>query len=151
MGGDDVYRGQVNHRPGMAMYYDRFQEVDEISSYWTDSSSMALFLDVGGTDTYATLPPPEPKEGDGDKEGADVAPQPFGGFDNTTWLDEPGSLNPKVRNCSIGVDRKSGTVSFTPIPEKNPTGRGRARLLQAFGKTHLEPGRLPPSGRGPVS
>ncbi len=115
IGGDDVYRGKAGSRPGNSRYDERFTESEGRSTYWTDSSSLALFLDIGGTDTYASHPPSEDKPED-DADKPDTPPAPFGGKNNGTWLDEPDSLNPKVRNFSIGLDRADGEVGFLPIP-----------------------------------
>lgn len=122
VGGNDTYRGKMGNRPGFALFDERLRETEDRVTYWTDTSSLGLFLDVGGTDTYASHPPSEKdKKEDQSKAETDppaAPPGPFGGADNTVWLDDAGSLNPAARNFSIGVDRSDGTVSFTPRPEK---------------------------------
>ena len=65
----------------------------------SDTTSVGLFLDIGGDDTYFG----KPQSG-------------------TTWLDPPDSVNWKVRNFSVGVDRAAGRVDLTPVPERAPTG-----------------------------
>jgi hypothetical protein len=120
IGGDDRYVGKAGHRPGMALFSDRFSARDGVSTYFTDSTSLGLFLDVGGRDTYATQPAAEEETG---KEEAPSEPsEPFGGANDDTWLDEPGSDNVKERNFSIGVDRPEGEAHFRPRPEKTPSG-----------------------------
>ena len=113
-GGDDRYMGKAGNRPGMALFNERFQARGGVSDYFADSTSISLFLDVGGHDTYATHP-----SADGDKE-SDPS-KPFGGSNNATWLDEPGSKNISGRNFSVGVDREDGDVHFHPRPEKTLT------------------------------
>ena len=126
VGGDDTYRGKAGNRPGFALFDERFRETENLTTYWTDATALGLFLDVGGKDTYATHAPDEvvAKAQAGDEPAADAAepapPKPFGGVDNTTWLDDADSANPGVRNFSIGVDRADGAVSFTPRPTKSP-------------------------------
>ena len=100
LGGDDTYRGQEGNRPGMAIFDERFRARDGVGTYFADTTSIGLFLDVGGTDTYWS-----------------------GHQNNTHWLDEPDSPNPAERNFSLGADRERGQVSFRPRPEKAPSGR----------------------------
>ncbi|HVP10557.1 MAG TPA: hypothetical protein VMV94_05125 [Phycisphaerae bacterium] len=108
IGGNDTYKSDASlrkpeeNRPGFAKYDPRFEagtaERPEPGFYFADATSMALFLDIGGKDTYWS-----------------------GQKDNSQWLDEPGAPNYRVRNFSIGIDRPEGAVSFVPIPEKKPT------------------------------
>ena len=101
IGGDDRYTGEEGNRPGMAVPDGRgsFDAGDATQPpanfYFADATSIGLFLDVGGTDTYWT-----------------------GQENNSHWLDEPDSPNWKTRNYSVGVDREDGTVHFVPIPTK---------------------------------
>ncbi|MCP4246630.1 MAG: hypothetical protein GY778_06240, partial [bacterium] len=99
VGGDDVYVGVEGDRPGMAIFDEKFRARGGVSDYFADTTSVGLFLDVGGQDTYWS-----------------------GQQNDTHWLDEADSPNLTERNFSIGVDRPDGTVSFRPIPQKMPTG-----------------------------
>jgi hypothetical protein len=131
VGGNDRYVGKSGNRPGMALFDERFRGRSGVSDYFADTTSLGLFLDTGGGDTYAT----QPAEPDGaEKTGAQAdaggatkgAQLPFGGSNDATWLDEPDSGNVKERNFSIGVDRAAGEVHFRPRPEKVPSGRRTA-------------------------
>ena len=102
VGGDDVYRTQEGNRPGMAIFDERFRDRSGGSTYFADASSLGLFLDVGGTDSYTPA-----RSNDG------------------AWLDEPESPNPSVRNWSIGVDCADGEVKLDARPERAPTGGPR--------------------------
>ncbi len=98
--GDDTYRTRKIERPGHAQNSERFRARGGVATYFADTTSLGLFLDVGGADTY------------------------WGDWtDNTHWLDPPDSPNWQDRNFSVGVDRAAGTVDFTPIPVKPPSGR----------------------------
>jgi hypothetical protein len=105
LGGDDVYKTDVKQReegkqparPGVAMNDPGFR-ARGVTSYFADTTSLALFLDVGGDDTYW-----------GDLRN------------NSNWLDPPDSPNWADRNFSVGVDQAEGTVDFTPIPVKPPS------------------------------
>lgn len=107
LGGDDVYKtdlkrreeGKQPPRPGIAINDPGFR-ARGVTSYFADTTSLALFLDVGGTDTYW-----------GDLQN------------NSQWLDPPDAPNWADRNFSIGVDRADGTVDFTPIPVKPLSGK----------------------------
>ena len=91
-GGNDTYTGKPDNRPGMAMPDARFRFDDTgVGTYFADATSLALFLDVGGQDTYWT-----------------------GQSNNTHWLDDPDSTNWPDRNFSAGIDRPDGQVSFLP-------------------------------------
>lgn len=102
VGGDDEYRGAKGAKPGMAVFAEKFRARDGVSTYFADSTSLALFLDVGGNDTYWNV-----------------------GANNTVWTDPPDSPNWSERNFSVGVDRADGSVSFRPRAEKEPSGRDR--------------------------
>ena len=125
VGGNDAYRGKAGNRAGMAIFDERFRARSGVGTYFADSTSMGFFLDVGGRDTYATHPPPEPDEDTEEAEPvAEAEPlAPFGGANDEIWVDEPDSPNRTERNFSIGVDRSEGNVSLIPRPEKNPSVR----------------------------
>ena len=125
VGGDDRYVGKAGNRPGTAKFDERFRARSGVSDYFADTTSLGLFLDIGGLDVYATQPPDpgsaEKGEGQGNTPPAGPA-APFGGSNNSTWLDEPDSGNVKERNFSVGVDRAAGEVHFRPRSEKVPSG-----------------------------
>jgi hypothetical protein len=108
-GGDDVYqsdeakRRKANQglRPGVAINSPSFRARDGVDVYFADTTSIGLFLDVGGDDTYWS---PEFQN-------------------NSHWLDPPESPNWADRNFSVGVDRPDGTIDFTPIPVRPPSGK----------------------------
>lgn len=97
LGGDDAYSMSEKNRPGTAVFDERFRDRSGGATYFADASSLGLFLDAGGRDTYV----PELAN-------------------DSSWLDDPGSPNPSVRNWSVGVDRADGTVNLDPAPEKDP-------------------------------
>jgi len=107
LGGDDVYKTDLAQRrekkqgdkPGFALNAERFRARGGVSTYFADTTSIGLFLDVGGDDTYW-----------GDLKN------------NTHWLDPADSPNWPDRNFSVGVDRAAGSVDFTPAPVKQPSG-----------------------------
>ena len=109
--GNDIYRTDLQQRidkkqglwPGTAINNERFRARGGVSTYFADTTSLALFLDIGGQDTYW-----------GDRQN------------NTHWLDPPDSPNLPDRNFSIGVDRATGAIDFTPRPVKPPTGTPNA-------------------------
>jgi hypothetical protein len=99
-GGNDVYETEKVPRPGFARNDERFRARGGVSTYFADTSSIGLFLDVGGRDEY------------------------WGGLENDThWLDPADSPNWKDRNFSVGVDRPEGSVDFTPVPVRAPSGK----------------------------
>ncbi|UCF68382.1 MAG: hypothetical protein JSV80_03530, partial [Acidobacteriota bacterium] len=99
-GGDDAYRTEAIVRPGFARNDERFRARDGVSTYFADTTSLGLFLDIGGEDRY------------------------WEGLDNDSqWLDPPDSPNWQDRNFSVGVDRDSGTVDFTPVPVRLPSAK----------------------------
>ena len=99
VGGEDVYQSQEIPRPGRAVNSESFRARGGVSTYFADTTSLGLFLDVGGHDTY------------------------WGGLQNdTSWLDPPDDPNWADRNFSVGLDRPDGEVDFTPRPVKFPSG-----------------------------
>jgi len=101
VGGDDVYRTKEILRPGIARNDERFHSRGGVTTYFADTSSVGLFLDVGGHDTY------------------------WGDLGNDThWLDPADSPNWADRNFSVGVDRADGKVDFTPRPVRPPSVGG---------------------------
>lgn len=112
--GDDTYRTDVPQRaekkhglrPGFAENNERFRARGGVGTYFADTSSVSLFLDIGGTDAY---------EGMGE-----ALPEEVG--NNSRWTDPPGHANWADRNFSIGVDRAKGAVHFVPRPVKVPSG-----------------------------
>lgn len=97
--GDDLYKTEDTERPGMAINNERFRARDGVGTYFADTSSLGLFLDIGGADKY----------------WSDALKN------NTHWLDPKDSPNWADRNFSIGVDRESGSVDFTPVPVRVPS------------------------------
>ncbi|MBI3726323.1 hypothetical protein HY251_20550 [bacterium] len=100
VGGKDTYRQPKTSRPGTAVFDERFRKRGS-STYFADATSVALFLEIGGDDSYAS----------------DAAKN------DSVWLDPPDSPNRGVRNFSIGVDRASGHVGFDARPERVPSGK----------------------------
>lgn len=118
-GGDDIYRTDLKRReesqhgtpPGFALNSAGFRARDGVSTYFADTTSIGLFLDIGGDDKYwADLREDTPWDG----------PR-----NDAHWLDPADSPNWPDRNFSVGVDRKSGTIDFTPTPVRPPTGTPR--------------------------
>ncbi|MHC4955721.1 MAG: hypothetical protein ACYTGZ_17860 [Planctomycetota bacterium] len=95
VGGDDVYKSKEKNVPGFARYDKRFADLAAPSTYWVDSSSLGLFLDVGGRDTYWGATP---------KDGG-------------AWGDVSGSDNWKVRNVGVGIDAVDGKIDWRAIPQ----------------------------------
>ncbi len=135
VGGNDRYIGKGENRPGMALFNERFRARGGVSDYFADTTSLGLFLDVGGQDIYDAHPPADADaekkdaQADGWPTSSEVGdaiarpPHSFGGANNDSWLDETDSNNVKERNFSVGVDRPAGEVNFRPRPEKVPSGR----------------------------
>jgi len=90
LGGDDAYRAEELERPGFALNAAQFRARDGVSVYFAETSSIGLFLDTGGTDSYWS-----------DTLGND-----------THWLDPADSPNWADGNFSVGVDRAGGTVDL---------------------------------------
>lgn len=101
--GNDRYRSREVSRPGYAQNSESFRARDGVGTYFADTTSLALFLDLGGRDVY---------EGGWEETVGD----------DRTWLDPPDSPNWADRNFSVGVDRSEGTVDFTPRPVRVPSG-----------------------------
>ncbi len=100
VGGDDAYETEEVPRPGFARNDERFRARGGVSTYFADTTSIGLFLDVGGRDRY------------------------WGDLENDShWLDPEGAPNWKDRNFSVGVDREEGEVDFTPTPVRVPSRR----------------------------
>jgi hypothetical protein len=108
-GGADRYETRETPRPGYAMNDERFRARGGVSTYFADTTSIGLFLDIGGSDTYKIGPATTTQPA---MEGV-VA-------DNSRWLDPPEAANWKDRNFSVGVDRAEGTVDFTPTTMRAP-------------------------------
>ena len=98
LGGNDVYQTKEVARPGFSFIDPAFRNRHGVSTYFADATSIGLFLDIGGRDTYW-----------GDLK------------DNTQWLDPKDSTNWADRNFSVAVDRNEGQVDFTPVPVKMPS------------------------------
>jgi hypothetical protein len=101
VGGDDTYRSVETPQPGFARNNENFRARGGVSTYFADTTSLGLFLDIGGRDNY----------------WADS----FG--DDAVWLDPADSPNWEDRNFSVGVDRATGQIDFTPWPERLPSGQ----------------------------
>ena len=88
--GDDryVFKTEGKH-PGLANFDPRFLDRSGTSVYWTEPTSVGLFIDAGGTDEY-----------------------PAGFADGMPKTDEPGSDNARARNFGIFVDRAEGTIDL---------------------------------------
>ena len=96
--GDDVYQTEKVPRPGYAHWDKGFAGRDGVNTYFAETTSIGLFLDAGGKDTYW-----------GDLE------------DDSRWLDPPDSPNREDRNFSVGVDRPDGEIDLTPVPVREPS------------------------------
>ncbi len=121
IGGDDRYVGKAGNRPGMTLFSDRFRARGGVSDYFADTTSVGLFLDVGGHDAYLTHPPDKDADESEKEDGAPEEPTPFVGANDDIWVDEADSDNIKERNFSVGVDRANGEVTFRPRPVKAPS------------------------------
>lgn len=117
VGGDDIYttdiaqRTEKKHgqRPGYAANSEQFRARGGVGTYFADTTSLGLFLDVGGNDKY---------EGKGAKYPAEVG-------NDHQWLDPQDDPNWADRNFSVGVDRPEGEVRFTSRPVRAPSAAGR--------------------------
>jgi len=109
VGGNDTYETDLEKRkeaeqglrPGYSANAEGFRSRGGVSTYFADTTSIGLFLDIGGEDRYS-----QGLEGVGN---------------NSRWLDEPDSPNWADRNFSVGVDRAAGTIDFTPRPVRPPS------------------------------
>ena len=90
LGGNDRHEyAAAERRPGLARFDRRFLDRTDTTVYWTEPTSIGLYLDLGGQDSYP------PGVGDGE-----------------TVTDEPGSDNERARNRGVFVDREGGTVDL---------------------------------------
>jgi hypothetical protein len=100
--GDDVYRSGEKGRPGAATFDAKMLERRAPSVYWTEPTSIGLFVDAGGgKDDYGVLDP------------ASVT------SDGAAWADAPASDNVRARNFGIGLD------TALPIDLDRPQGGKR--------------------------
>jgi hypothetical protein len=99
LGGNDVYRTKDVPRPGHAANNPQFSARPGVGTYFADTSSLGLFLDLGGDDTYW-----------GDLKNDTIVLDPA---DSPNWAD---------RNFGVFVDREGGQVDFTPEPSKPVSG-----------------------------
>jgi hypothetical protein len=98
-GGNDAYNTREIERPGFAENSDHFRARDGVGTYFADTTSLGLFLDIGGADSY------------------------WGALANDThWLDPPDAPNWTDRNFAVGVDRPDGRLDLTPAPVRPPSG-----------------------------
>ncbi|MBM3287845.1 MAG: hypothetical protein FJY88_10920 [Candidatus Eisenbacteria bacterium] len=89
-GGEDRYRyAAEGKRPGRALYDPRFLDRSGPSIYWTEPTSVGLFLDAGGLDSYT---------GGAANDGKET--------------DDPESDNARARNRGIFIDRAQGTIDL---------------------------------------
>ncbi|MBP6875414.1 MAG: hypothetical protein KBD56_05035 [Candidatus Eisenbacteria bacterium] len=88
--GDDRYEfTNPERRPGLAAFDARFLDRTGPSVYWTESSSVGLFLDAGGSDQY-----------------------PAGLANDSEITDDPAGDNARARNRGIFVDRATGRIDL---------------------------------------
>ncbi len=102
-GGNDIYQGDDKHRPGFTEYAPEFLAARDgagavdvrakpfILPHFSYVTSLGLFLDVGGKDTYR-----------------------WGISDGDVWGDAPDSDNWKARNVGVGMDVPGGTIDWRP-------------------------------------
>jgi hypothetical protein len=90
VGGDDTYVfSMADRHPGLARFDARFLDRSGTSIYWTEPTSVGLFLDLGGDDRY-----------------------PPGRANDRAETDDPASDNARARNVGIFVDRESGRLDL---------------------------------------
>lgn len=89
--GDDVYRSGATGRPGAATFDAKMLDRRATSVYWTEPTSIGLFVDAGGKDDY----------------GAAASDAASPARDSASWTDAPGSDNTKARNFGIGLDTET--------------------------------------------
>ncbi len=88
--GDDHYAFLTGgRRPGLTNFDARFLDRKATSVYWTESTSVGLFLDAGGVDEY-----------------------PAGLEDGVTRVDDAESDNARARNFGIFMDRAGGVINL---------------------------------------
>jgi hypothetical protein len=95
-GGNDTYRSGEKGRPGAATFDAKMLDRRAPSLYWTESTSLGLFVDSGGDEQLAS------------KDG-----------DLTSWRDTDGTDNAKARNFGIGL------YTGTPLDVDRPQGGKR--------------------------
>jgi hypothetical protein len=95
-GGKDTYRSGEKGRPGAATFDAKMLDRRGPGLYWTESTSLGLFVDAGGDEGLAS------------KNG-----------DSTSWRDSDGADNVRARNFGIG--RYSGL----PLDVDRPQGGKR--------------------------
>lgn len=89
-GGDDLYTFTTAEKhPGKITYDPRFLTRGGTSVYWTETTSLGLFVDVGGHDSY-----------------------PAGFHDDFTRTEDPASDTARARNFGIFVDRAAGHIDL---------------------------------------
>ena len=102
--GDDVYEfTNPQRRPGQARFDARFADRASTSIYWTEATSVGLFLDTAGTDQYRTTRKEE--------AGASASAVDEIG-DGVSITDDAGSDNARVFNRGIFVDRADGRIDL---------------------------------------
>ncbi|MBL1218958.1 MAG: hypothetical protein D8M59_15875 [Planctomycetes bacterium] len=138
-GGDDIYRMAADSVPGSARYdAARFADWSGYSTYFADASSVGLFLDAGGHDSYEVarvipehhaihMPSAFAERLDKQNESVlDIMHMLDGCGNNRKWGDGPDSANWAVRNFGIGVDTETDAViNWLPIPSKPVGGKVR--------------------------
>ncbi len=145
--GRDTYQTDVPRRtqentglrPGYAWNPENFRNRG-IAAYFADTTSLGLFLDIGGEDRYwnPVIPPAEPPTNPAAPatQPAATPPAPIPIGNNRHWLDPPDSPNWPDRNFSVGVDRPDGSVDFVPAPIRAPSLADRRRVAEgAAGRT----------------
>lgn len=106
VGGDDEYLfATEGKRPGLVTYDPRFLDRTTPSVYWTESTSIGLFIDIGGKDVYRRW-----AEGPG-ATIVDPSPLPEIGND-VSKTDDPASDTYRARNFGVFVDRAAGTLDL---------------------------------------
>jgi hypothetical protein len=95
-GGNDTYRSGEKGRPGAATFDAKMLDRRAPSLYWTESTSLGLFVDSGGDEQLAS------------KDG-----------DLTSWRDTDDTDNVKARNFGIGL------YSGLPLDVDRPQGGKR--------------------------
>lgn len=138
-GGDDIYRMAAGSVPGSARYdASRFADWASYSTYFADASSVGLFLDTAGRDSYEVarvipehhaihMPAGFVERMNKQNESVlDVMHMLDGCGNNQQWGDGPDSENWIVRNFGIGVDAETDTaINWLPIPSKPVGGKVR--------------------------
>ncbi|MEW6253308.1 MAG: hypothetical protein AB1716_21925, partial [Planctomycetota bacterium] len=132
LAGDDTYRVDAAKRvaagadrPGFAQNNPGFR-ARGVSSFFAQTTSVGLFLDIGGRDAYWE-PPKSPTQPATQPAPASAPVARYAGRvqNDAHWLDAPESPNWADRNFSVGVDRADGEVELTPAPVRRPSGPAR--------------------------